>query len=64
MFVPLCSEPGAEAEVDWGEATAVIAKTPAFLELAGSVVVPASKRGTPWDEVLRRTRANRAGGRP
>jgi transposase len=25
VFVPLCSEPGAEAEVDWGEATAVIA---------------------------------------
>src|SRR5436309_1628988 len=25
VFVPLCSEPGAEAEVDWGEATVVIA---------------------------------------
>jgi len=25
VFVPLCHEPGAEAEVDWGEATVVIA---------------------------------------
>lgn len=43
--------------------TAVIAKTPDFLELAGSVSVPAGKRGTPWDEVLRRTRTERAGRR-
>ncbi|MGH7338705.1 MAG: hypothetical protein ACREI7_14075 [Myxococcota bacterium] len=28
VFVPLCSEPGAEAEVDWGEATVVIAGVP------------------------------------
>ena len=42
---------------------AVIAKTPDFLELAGSVPVPAAKRGTAWDEVLRRTRADRAGRR-
>ena len=39
---------------------AVVAKTPDFLELAGAVAVPASKRGTPWDEVLRRTRRQRA----
>jgi AbrB family looped-hinge helix DNA binding protein len=38
----------------------VIAKTPDFLDLAGSVSVPAAKRGTPWDEVLRQTRAARA----
>ncbi|MDQ2759768.1 MAG: IS21 family transposase [Actinomycetota bacterium] len=25
VFVPLCSDPGAEAEVDWGEATVIIA---------------------------------------
>ena len=42
---------------------AVIAKTPDFLELAGTVNVPAGKRGTPWDEVLTRTRAERAGRR-
>jgi antitoxin PrlF len=39
---------------------AVLAKTPSFLELAGSVAVPADKRGTTWDEVLRRTRHQRA----
>lgn len=39
---------------------AVIAKTPNFLELAGSVALPAGKRGTQWDEVLRRTRGERA----
>jgi antitoxin PrlF len=42
---------------------AVIAKTPSLLDLAGSVSVPAEKRGTPWDEVLRQTRAARAGQR-
>jgi len=39
---------------------AVIARTPRFLDLAGSVPVPAGKRGTPWDEILRSTRATRA----
>jgi antitoxin PrlF len=39
---------------------ALLAKTPDFLSLAGSVAVPAGKRGTPWDEVLRRTRRERA----
>jgi antitoxin PrlF len=38
----------------------IVAKTPDFLKLAGSVVVPAAKRGTPWDEILKRTRADRA----
>lgn len=40
---------------------AVVAKTPDLLELAGSVPVPAGKRGTPWDDVLRQTRAARVG---
>jgi antitoxin PrlF len=39
---------------------AVIGKTPDFLRLAGSVPVPAAKRGTPWDDVLRATRSQRA----
>jgi AbrB family looped-hinge helix DNA binding protein len=39
---------------------AVLAKTPDFLSLAGSVAIPAGKRGTPWDEVLRQTRGPRA----
>ncbi len=38
---------------------AVIAKSPNFLELAGSVPIPIAKRGTPWDEVLRRAREPR-----
>ncbi len=38
---------------------AVVAKTPDFLALAGTVAVPAGKRGTSWDEVLRSTRAER-----
>ncbi len=39
---------------------ALLAKTPNFLDLAGDVAVPVAKRGTPWDEVLRRTRVERA----
>ena len=39
---------------------AVLARTPRLLDLAGSVTVPAEKRGTPWPEVRRRTRAARA----
>lgn len=42
---------------------AVIAKTPDLLSLAGSVPVPAAKRGTPWDKVLEETRGNRAASR-
>jgi len=42
---------------------ATIAKTPNFLELAGAVAVPAGKRGTPWDEVLRRARQQRTSSR-
>jgi antitoxin PrlF len=42
------------------DARAVLAKTPDFLSLAGTVRVPAGKRGTAWDEVLRRARGARA----
>ena len=35
---------------------AIIARTPDLLQLAGSVSVPAPKRGSAWDEVLRETR--------
>lgn len=42
---------------------ALLAKTPDFLDLAGTVSVPPPKRGTPWDEVLRSTRHTRAGRR-
>ena len=39
---------------------AIVAKTPDFIGMAGSVAVPPAKRGTPWDEVLRQTRRVRA----
>ena len=39
---------------------AVLARTPDFLDLAGSIRVPAAKRNVAWDEVLRRTRSDRA----
>lgn len=39
---------------------AVLARTPNFLELAGSVAVPAERRNVAWDDVVRSTRATRA----
>lgn len=39
---------------------AVLARTPNFLDLAGSVKVPAAKRNVAWDEVIRRTTMARA----
>ncbi len=39
---------------------AILARTADLLELAGTVSVPASKRGTPWDEVRRQVRSARA----
>jgi antitoxin PrlF len=42
------------------DSRAVVAKTPDFISMAGSVPVPSSKRGTAWDEVLRETRRARA----
>jgi antitoxin PrlF len=38
---------------------AVLARTPDLLDLAGSIRVPAAKRNVAWDDVLRRTRADR-----
>jgi antitoxin PrlF len=43
---------------------AVLARTPDFLDLAGSIQVPAAKRNVAWDEVIRRTRNARAASRP
>ena len=39
---------------------AILARSPDLIQLAGSVSVPAPKRGTPWDEVLSETRRVRA----
>jgi antitoxin PrlF len=42
---------------------AVLARTRDFLDLAGSIQVPASKGNVAWGDVLRRTRATRAAAR-
>lgn len=42
---------------------AVLARTPDFLSLARSIRVPAAKRNVAWDEVIRRTRSDRAAAR-
>jgi antitoxin PrlF len=39
---------------------AVLARTPDFLALAGTIRVPAAKRNAAWDEVIRRARSARA----
>ncbi len=39
---------------------AVLARTPKFLALAGTVKVPAAKRNAAWDDVIRKTRVARA----
>lgn len=39
---------------------AVLARTPDFLSLAGSITVSADKRSATWDDVLRKSRAGRA----
>jgi AbrB family looped-hinge helix DNA binding protein len=38
---------------------AVLARTPDFLQLAGSIKVPAAKRNVAWDDIIRRTRTAR-----
>ena len=42
---------------------AVLARTPEFLDLAGTIAVPAAKRNVAWDDVVRRTRVDRAAAR-
>jgi AbrB family looped-hinge helix DNA binding protein len=42
---------------------AVLARTPDFLDLAGSIPVPPAKRNVAWDDVIRRTHASRAANR-
>lgn len=39
---------------------AVLARTPDFLELAGSIDVPSERRDTSWDQVVADTHADRA----
>lgn len=42
---------------------ALLARTPDLLDLAGTVSVPADKRGVAWDEVRHRTRVARTASR-
>lgn len=42
---------------------AVLARTPDFLSLEGTIKVPASLRNTAWDDVIRKTRSARADAR-
>jgi antitoxin PrlF len=42
---------------------AVLARTPEFLSLAGSITVPAAKRNVAWDDVIGTTRRERASSR-
>jgi len=42
---------------------AILARTPKFLTLAGSISVPAAKRNTAWADVIRKTRTARASSR-
>jgi len=39
---------------------ALLSRTPEFLALAGTISVPAGKRNTAWDDVIRKTRGDRA----
>ena len=39
---------------------AVLARTPDFLALAGSMTVPAAKRNVAWDDVISSTRSKRS----
>jgi len=42
------------------EHRAVLARTANLLDLAGTVEIPAAKRGTPWGEIQRISRRTRA----
>lgn len=42
---------------------AILARTPDFLSLAGIIAVPAGKRNAAWDDVIRKTRVERAAAR-
>ena len=43
---------------------AVLARTPEFLSLAGSIAVPTARRGAEWTDVIDATRTARSTRRP
>ena len=42
---------------------AVLARTPDFMDLAGSIKVPAAKRNVAWSQIMKSTRSSRIGKR-
>ena len=42
---------------------AVLARTPDFLSLGGSITVPTSRRNAAWDDIVKKTRAARGNAR-
>jgi AbrB family looped-hinge helix DNA binding protein len=53
-------EPGDELVFHVVGNRAVLARTPHFLDLAGTFRVPAARRNATWDDVVRATRRSRA----
>jgi bifunctional DNA-binding transcriptional regulator/antitoxin component of YhaV-PrlF toxin-antitoxin module len=54
----ICAGDEVVSKLDGDQAS--IARRPSFLELEGSIRVVVAKRGASWDEVVGRTRAERA----
>ncbi len=56
----LALEPGDKLHFRIEHGRATLSKRPDFIALAGTIAVPAAKRGTPWGQVLGHTRAVRS----
>lgn len=60
----LALKPGDQVLFRVEDNRAIIARTKDFLEFAGSVAVPAAKRGLDWEDVRQQSRAQRIRKRP
>lgn len=56
----LSLEPGDRVLFEVEDGRAALAKAPSFLDLAGSVEVPADRRGLSWDEIVQEAHAAQA----
>ncbi len=56
----LALKPGDKVFFRVRENRATLARTRNFLDLAGTIRVPAAKRNAAWDDIIRETRAARA----
>lgn len=52
-------QPGDELFFQVDESRAVVAKAPDLIDLAGSISVPADKKGAAWGEIVEQTRRSR-----